>query len=194
MSFTMEYYDIIITNPFSLIREECFYKNEYNRYYWRDGTIMGYLKAKFIELNNEELTDEQVTIILDDLTPAECLGIYIYFCKNMEAQASHIWTRILMLNPYDDGLITIAELCYLGAKDKFLHFFSYELHPDVVKELVNSILEQLEYEEFDTALSEAKAIGELNILINNSQQFNYAKEFLLNFHSRFGIEHDEEVN
>lgn len=103
-------HNFIVTDQF---KKEC-YNGQYNLTYWRTAQKVGFLKAELID--KLKLSDNEICDALKDITIYECLGIYSYFIKNKNPT----WSKILLLNPFNENIILNAFLTIYWKKDILL--------------------------------------------------------------------------
>jgi hypothetical protein len=114
MYYNKELNKIIITNDF--IKNNCYYKDNYNYLYWRDALKVGYYKGEI--LTQYKFSDFELDLVLEDLTICECLGIYQYFYRYPNYK--QLWDKILKFNPYKGDLIHNAYFTFFENKNKLL--------------------------------------------------------------------------
>ena len=135
----------ISCNAHSFVSETCYYKQEYRPNYWKDSYRVGYFKARYIDNNN--LTKDEIIIILKNIHINECLGIYAYFMYNKNFNKT--FDLIIELNPFEENLIFNAFKLYYTIFSNILcmkilkypnqrtKFIDYLINMDIVLEYEN---------------------------------------------------------
>ncbi len=126
-----------------ILKKECYYKDAYQKHYWRDARRVGYAKAKFVW--DKDMSDKEAQAFLKDLTTLEAIGV-IQYCTTTttgeleKRKEDYLFERFFKWNPFGEDIIHLASIEHYKVKDwglarlkdmpeqklKFLKYFDME--------------------------------------------------------------------